>query len=571
MLHKEIGNYGLFLHAHLPYVLHHGRWPQGSEWLCEAAAETYLPLLEMFDELIQEGFHPKITMDISPVLAEQLSASSFKNEMSGFLNSRIQTAQKNQLTFLKEKNEPFHYLAQRWEEHYKRLLQQFSDRFNRDLIAAFRKLQDQGFLEIITCAATHGYLPLLSQDTSIQAQIKIAIKTHIRHFHQPPAGIWLPECGYRPGKAWIPPVETNSKKSGFFRKGIEDILRDNQIKYFIYHATDAASNSQSTFSSYNLAAFDSDYSNPEFNDQLLFSPYEPVQVTAPDSQNSGVAAFMRDAATSLQVWSATTGYPGDEWYLEFHRKHFDGGLRYWRITGRNPEFDQKEIYEPGKAAGRYEEQANHFLACIKSRLGTYYEQKGQPGFLLTPFDAELFGHWWFEGPSFLKSLLKKVEFDPDIQLQTCSENLANAAALPSMILKEGSWGDGGGHKTWLNPDTAWLWEKLYAAEDHLHSFFNRIDYRQNSKLEELLKQAVRELLLLQSSDWPFLISTGTGKAYAEQRFLGHFEAFMAILAYADKYQQNGDLAYHEWLNFHHYQLTDMIFSDLELEWINNQQ
>lgn len=571
MAHKVIGKYGLFLHAHLPYVLHHGRWPQGSEWLCEAAADTYLPLLIILDELIQEGCHPKITMDISPVLAEQLSSSTFQNEMSGYLNARIQTAQNNQHSFSKQNNAKLLYLAQRWEEHYKNIRQQFIDRFNRDLISAFRRFQDQGCLEIITCAATHGYLPLLSQDLSIQAQIKIAIRTHIRHFHHPPAGIWLPECGYRPGSFWIPPTEIDSKKTGHFRKGLEKFLSENQIRYFIYHTAEAGPDAYSrTFS---IPWTSSEIKNFKLkpNEELKFLYYQPFQVLADDIHHSEVIVFMRDPETSLQVWSATTGYPGDEWFLEFHRKHFDGGLRYWRITGKNLKFDQKEIYEPEIATGRYEDQANHFLMLIKSRLNTYYQQTGQSGFLLTPFDAELFGHWWFEGPYFLKSLFKKIEFDADIQLQTCTENLSETTSRPSIILKEGSWGEGGNHKTWLNNTTTRLWHKVYDAEERLKTFLNQPDLKQNSKLEEILKQAIRELLLMQSSDWFFLISTGTGKVYAERRFLEHFKAFHTIMDFADKYQQDEELAYHEWLIFHHYQLNDIIFPDINLEWIKSKQ
>ncbi len=563
MAHKVIGNYGLFLHAHLPYLLNHGRWPQGSEWLGEAAAETYLPLLNILDELIQEGFHPKITMDISPVLAEQLSAPSFHREMQGYLHSRIQIAQQNQNTFIKDKNDQLFYLAQRWEAYYQQLMVQFSDDLQCDLIAAFRRLQEQGCLEIITSAATHGYLPLLRYDASIHAQIKTAVKTHIRHFHQPPAGIWLPECGYRPGNFWNPPEEIDPGNPGYFRKGLEEFLAENQLKYFIYHAANADTfNYHSPYSNIESAVAKSKY-----QENLRLSPYQSYQVLRADAKNSGVTAFIRDSATSLQVWSETTGYPGDEWFLEFHRQHFAGGLRYWRITGSDLELDNKKIYEPDKAAGRYEEQAGHFLDVIKSRLGPFYQQQGQPGFLLTPFDAELFGHWWFEGPYFLKSLLKKIELDPELQLQTCSENLAKTPAHPTTILDEGSWGDGGMHKTWLNFQTHGLWQKLYAAEERLQSFLKEMKDGQNSPLEEILKQVLRELLLLQSSDWPFLISTGTGTEYAKRRFLAHLEAFNRLLDLADKYQRCGELAYYEWLIFHNYQLLDMIFPDIELEWI----
>ena len=95
------GHFAFVLHSHLPYVLSHGRWPHGTDWLNEAAAETYLPILRILEELITEGYQPKLTIGFSPVLCEQLSDNSFKEEFVGYLNQKIKAAQHDSEEFYK--------------------------------------------------------------------------------------------------------------------------------------------------------------------------------------------------------------------------------------------------------------------------------------------------------------------------------------------------------------------------------------------------------------------------------------------------------------------------------------
>ncbi|MCK4585560.1 hypothetical protein KAU13_09115, partial [candidate division WOR-3 bacterium] len=216
------GYFQLVLHAHLPYVINHGRWPHGLDWLNEATAEVYLPFIEVFNRLAKEGIDGHITIDITPVLAEQLENDFFKDDFVKYLKERIESAELEKVQFLREGFKRKETIASLWIDFYKKRLQQFLE-LKKDIIGAFRELQDKGVIEIITAAATHGYLPLLGSDRNVQAQIRAAVKNYEKHFGKRPDGIWLPECAYRPAYKWKPPV---GKSRAIKRKGVEEILEE---------------------------------------------------------------------------------------------------------------------------------------------------------------------------------------------------------------------------------------------------------------------------------------------------------------------------------------------------------
>ncbi|MEE9591546.1 MAG: hypothetical protein V3W26_03445, partial [Thermodesulfobacteriota bacterium] len=228
----KIGSFALVLHSHIPYVLSHGTWPHGMDWLNEAAAETYIPILNVFHRLIEEGISPKVTVGLTPVLSEMLANDSFKEGFRSYLDYRIDSAEKDMAEFEKIGNKHMATLARMWKEFYYLVLLDFVETYEENIIKAYADLQNAGHIEIITSGATHGYLPLLSRDVSIQAQIKQAVSTHKKHFGRKPKGIWLPECAYRPAYKWRPPVDTGEKREPYFRKGIEEFLVDNEIDYF---------------------------------------------------------------------------------------------------------------------------------------------------------------------------------------------------------------------------------------------------------------------------------------------------------------------------------------------------
>ncbi|HWP35651.1 MAG TPA: 1,4-alpha-glucan branching protein domain-containing protein [Thermodesulfobacteriota bacterium] len=570
----RVGSLAFVLHAHLPYVLAHGRWPHGTDWLNEAAAETYLPLLRALDRLLAEGLQPRLTIGITPVLSEMLADRGFAAEFEGYLAQKIEAAEADQREFARVGDAAMQRLAERWEGWYRGIRDEFVGRYGRDLVGAFRRLQDAGAIEILTSAATHGYLPLLGEDTSVQAQIKQGVATYRRHFGRPPRGAWLPECAYRPRYRWQNPVEEDAPPR--LRKGIDEFLAENGIEYFVIDShllkggraigiyIDRFEALKRLWEQYVRERGEA------LRPEAPRSPYDLFLVASkPDMRP--VAVFTRDPRTALQVWSGQHGYPGDGCYLDFHKKRFPGGLRYWRVTDAKADLADKQPYDPEAAAGRIAPQADHFHGLVKATLGEHRAAAGRPGVLTAPFDAELFGHWWFEGPEWLAAVLRRVAADPELELTTAGAALEAHRPEEVIALPEGSWGEGGHHWIWLNPDTVWTWRHVYRAERELPALLAEAGVERLARdraLSRVLRQAARELLLLEASDWQFLISTFSARDYAELRVARHDEDFRRLAAIARRLlgAGPGGLAPEEEAFVAAVEGRDRLFPDLDLAW-----
>jgi 1,4-alpha-glucan branching enzyme len=487
-------------------VLAHGRSPHGTDWLSEAAAETYLPLLDVCHRLIAEGVSPKITIGLTPVLVEQLRDPSFQDELSGYLRSKRDLAVANQEEFRRDGNYHMAYLARYWEDWYGKRLREFEDAYERDIVGAFARLQDAGHVEIITSSATHGYSALLSQDTSLQAQVKQGVAAYKRNFGRQPRGYWLPECSYRPRYRWAPPSTVPEvSHEPYLRKGVEEFLSENGIDYFFVdshllkggHALGVYGDKFSALKEL-YKQFETEHKETEYRP---YTPYRAYEVHSPgDPDGRAVAVFGRDEMTGIQVWSGEHGYPGDEWYLEFHKKHVTPGakslgLRYWRISQNKADLGAKGLYEPHRAEERIRDHAGHFVPLVKQVLR---DQDDPQSVLCAVYDTELYGHWWFEGPEFLYHVLKGLAADPEIALQTAGEYLDTHPAIHTVNVPEGSWGEGGFHYIWLNAETAWSWKLVYEVENEISELARQ--YGDNSLVAPILKQAAREALLLMASD-----------------------------------------------------------------------
>jgi 1,4-alpha-glucan branching enzyme len=518
-----LGRLCLVLHGHLPYVLHHGVWPHGESWLYEGAAETYLPLLDLLDELATKQVRAGITLGLTPVLLEQLAHEQFKTGLVRYLNERMQLARHDAREFDALGQPGFSSLARRWEKWYADRLSHF-ERIRRDLPAAFADHFRAGRIEILTSAATHAYLPLLAEDSSLAAQIEIGNATSEKHLGRKPAGIWLPECAYRPAvNQWQPPVLFDQPR---FRPGIELFLARNNLTHFFI-------DNHLIAQALPLAITDSTGTRPT-SEALLFwdnrrgwgSPLDPVGVASEATTNPPrVFAFSRHPRVSEQVWSAVTGYPGADAYLEFHRKHGDHGLRYHRVTSHHTALMEKQPYDPAAVAGKSYEQARHFCTVLREVLSDYTKQTGRVGTITASFDAELFGHWWFEGIQFLRDVLLTLAFDQTVQVVTTEKVLAESAPDKVVRLPEGSWGEGGGHDVWLNDRTQWMWETEYRAESRFKQLLAGLPWQKKPKVQAMLQKTARELLLLQSSDWPFAIYSAAAADYGINRFSLHSARF----------------------------------------------
>src|SRR2546421_6341442 len=191
----------LVLHSHLPYVLNHGRWPHGSDWLCEAALETYLPPRSRLSSLAQDGIPAPVTLGITPVLANQLASTEFAVELERFIEHRLELAREAASSVVETGDGELVPLVKFWEAHLGKLRELFRS-LDRDLVGAFRGLEERGAIELITSAATHGFLPLLARDESIRLQLSTGRAEHRRLFGSPPRGCWPPGCAYRPRRRW---------------------------------------------------------------------------------------------------------------------------------------------------------------------------------------------------------------------------------------------------------------------------------------------------------------------------------------------------------------------------------
>lgn len=521
----------LVLHAHLPFVRH----PEydnflEERWLYEAITETYIPLIQAFDRLVKDNVYFRLTMTLSPPLISMLTDPLLQERYVRHLSSLIELADKEEgRTY----GSPFHEAALMYKKRLREAMFIFCDRYHRNIVSAFKEFQDKGRLEIITCAATHGYLPLMMlQPEAVRAQIKTAVDLHTRRLGQPPRGIWLPECAYAPG--------------------IDEILKENGIKFFF---TDSHG--------------------------VLYASHRPrFGLYAPIYCPTGVAAFARDIESSKQVWSTWEGYPGDYNYREFYRDigydldydyikpyiHPDGirvhtGLKYYKITGK-VDLSQKEPYNPGAAEEKAAEHAGNFMFNRQHQIRYLSRFMDRPPIIVAPYDAELFGHWWFEGPLWLEYLIRKIAFDQDeIELITPSQYLERYPCNQVAVPCASSWGNKGYHEVWLCSANDWIYRHLHMAASLMVDMANRYPAAE-SLLKRALNQAARELMLAQSSDWAFIMSTGTMVEYAVKRTKIHLDNFLRLHK-----QITGNRIDEGWLKELEYR--NNIFPDIDYSWYRN--
>jgi 1,4-alpha-glucan branching enzyme len=452
----------IVLHSHLPYVRHpeHENFLE-EDWLYEAITETYIPLIQVFEGLLNDRVNFRITMSLTPTLISMLQDGLLQERYLRHINRLIELAHKE---VDRTRWQPeFQHLANTYLAHFYEARNIFQ-RYNRDLVGAFKAFQDAGNLEIITCGATHGYFPLMEVTRpSIRAQVKVALSHYEKTFGRRPMGIWLPECGYHPG--------------------YDEILKESGIKYFF---TDS-------------------------HGVLHGSPRSKYGVFAPVYCKSGVACFGRDLESSKQVWSSIEGYPGDYNYREFYRDigfdleydyikpyiHPDGvrintGIKYYRITGPG---NHKEPYMPQWARERAAEHAGNFLFNRQKQVEYLFDFLDKKPILVSPYDAELYGHWWYEGPMWLDFLIRKIVLDQDtIRMITPSEYLVenprNQVITPSMS----SWGWKGYNEMWLQGSNDWIYRHLHAASERMTELAGSFS-NADGLLGRALNQALRELLL----------------------------------------------------------------------------
>ena len=498
MKNNPKGYVSFVLHAHLPFVHH----PESEDyleeqWLFEAISETYIPLLLNFGKLESEHVDFRITMSMTPPLLNMLDNTLLQERYIKYLQSHIELAKKE--VTRNQDNESLKHLAQYYVDRYSNDLHVFKDVYKCNIISGFKHFQDIGVLEIITCGATHGYFPILYvNEKTVRAQIAVGVKCYEKYFGRKPRGIWLPECGYVPEA--------------------DKYLREFGIQYVITETHGIL------------------YANPT----PIYGTLAPI--VSPD----GIVAFGRDLESSRQVWSSINGYPGDFNYREWYRDiGYDApydyikpyiacngarvptGIKYYRITGKNCE---KDYYNLQWAQDSINKQAGHFFDSREKQITEAANFTQNPPIVLCPYDAELYGHWWYEGPDWLYTLFKKIYYDKcDFDLITPSEYIDKYPQMQLCTPCRSSWGANGYSEVWLNQSNDYVHRHLHVAGDKMVELANLFpDEPKDSLKRDALNQCARELLLAQSSDWLFIITNGTMVDYAKKRIKDHIGRFSKL-------------------------------------------
>jgi 1,4-alpha-glucan branching enzyme len=559
---EPVGALCIVLHGHLPYVLNHGVYPHGEHWLYEAAAETYLPILDVVGAAALHKARPALTIGLTPILLEQLAHPRFKEGFAEYLKERIERAHRDKKEFEAKNELHFAYLAQRWADWYGHQLEHF-ERIDRDIPAEFAQRFKEGHIQILTSNATHAYMPLLLNDEMLKAQMAAGVSTSKRILGIQPRGMWLPECAYRPTwEHWMPSVLYDNPRR---RVGVEHFIAQAGVTHFFVD-THLVEGGQP------VGTFD----NAEFrvvSDAQLHwdtrrgwkSVMEPVGVVS-HPEVPKVFAFARHPKVSEQVWSGSIGYPGDGVYMEFHRKYGENGLRYHKVTSTKTPLSDKDPYYPDDIPGKLYEHAQHFCNVVRGVLHDYRNQTGRKGVVVAPFDAELFGHWWFEGPLFLRDVILTLANDPSITLLTAEEALYRRPADKVMRLPEGSWGANGNHSVWMNDRVRWMWEIEYRAEGRLLHLLYQLPWRTNQAVKEMLLRAARELLLLQASDWPFVVYTNGAVDYGIERLSLHATRFDRACYIAENVAAGKPLTELEKIQIAELDAHDSVFKEIDLNW-----
>lgn len=481
---RASGQLALVLHAHLPYVRHPEQPRQLEEhWLFEAINDSYLPLYRVLRDAVARGSRFRLTLSLSPTLLAMLADPLLKARYRGYLDRLLALCGRE----CARGDAPRRELARHYRERLTGLRALYEEELGADLIGAFAALQRAGLLELMTTAATHGYLPLLrSEPAAVRAQLRVARHAFQEALGVAPAGLWLPECG------WF--------------EGLEDAV---QTAGFGWCVLDAHGLERG-------------------------HPTPPAGVHAP-LDAGGVAVFGRDPVSAREVWSREAGYPGHPDYREYHRDlglepgageslgdflppgvaAAPTGLKYHRVTGPGL---PKAPYDPVAAATRARLDAATFIARRRRHLAAV-APLGRPPILVAPYDAELFGHWWYEGPEFLAGVIAETDAAPDLEAVTLGDHLGEWGTAGGIQPAASSWGEHGYNGAWLRPETGWVWVELHRAAGAMGALLRAegIPGEADPLRQRALRQAARSLLLAQSSDWTFHLGRGGAGPYAERR------------------------------------------------------
>ncbi len=438
------GDLAIVLHSHMPYVEGFGTYPFGEEWLFDAVIRSYLPVLEVAD---------RVTMTVTPVLADQLEDAGFRERLRAFLvRYRLGSAELD----AEEVDDDCRPAALAAADRWRRALAQL-DAAGGEPLSLFQDAAREGRVALAASAATHAVLPLIATRRGVRLQLDAGLRSHRRRFGWN-GGFWLPECAYAPG--------------------LEADLADAGVEWFCVDQSRHA---------------------------------DPLDALAPVATHAGPVAFPIDWEAIEWLWS-WEGYPSDPAHAQFAGRSLRG-TQIWRVGG-GP-------YDAEAAAAVARRQAGEFLSAAAERLSGYRAERGRRGLMVFAIDTELLGHWWSEGPEWLRAVIDGAE-DAGVHLVTLPEALA-AHEPVERTLRPSTWGEEKDMRTWDSPLVEELAWAARSAELRLTAALRR-----GLRGPQALR-ATRELLAIQSSDWAFLDGQRKTGDYPFLRALGHSESMLEVI------------------------------------------
>lgn len=506
------------LHGHLPWVRRHGTYPCGEEWLFQAASESLLPLLGVLERLARDGHRDVLTLGLTPVLAEQLADPYLLGELHGWLGRRLLDLQ---ATVSRSPAWDRAHLGEAWRHHWQRqsslLAQVEGGLLASGLVEPFAALARAGVVELLGGPATHPYLPLLADATTIRGQIADGLATTQRLAGLRPRGVWTPECAYRPAGTVADPAREPFEvapdgtpvlhRGGDVLPGLEAFWAEAGVDHLVLDAPTLARA---------VGAPARDWSQ---TGGAIEGPGGPLDVLDGPVWvgDTDVAVFGRNLAVSYAVWNPHGGYPTDPWYRDFYAIDAEGGFKSWRVGDR--ESPAKPPYVPAAGRARAQQHAREFVALL------HRQAAGRPAdsVVVAAYDLELLGHWWYEGPHWLEAVLRLLFDDPGLQPSTLEAALEASPPQRRLHLPESSWGRGKGHAAWVCPETRCYWRALQEAQARFPGL----------PPGPVRDAAWRQLCLAAASDWPFEIAKGGAAGYAADRAAGHLADVHALCDGAD--------------------------------------
>ena len=503
---EPVGTFCLVLHSHLPWLARHGAWPVGEEWLYQAWADSYLPVLRLLRRLADEGRRDVLTLGVTPVLAAQLDDPYCLRGMHDWLGGWRVRAHGAAVAAGHGRDPDLAALAAAEHRRSGAALADFETSWRHGGSAVLRPLVDSGVVELLGGPATHPFQPLLEpavQDFALRA----GLADTARRLGSRPAGIWAPECGYAPGM-----------EQGYAAAGVRRFLVD----------------------------------GPALRGDTAFAR------TVGDSD---VVCVGRDLPVTYRVWSPRSGYPGHRDYRDFHTYDHPSGLKPARVTGRGVAPADKKPYDPDRAAAAVRAHAADFVAVVRDRLTAQAAEHGRPALVVAAYDTELFGHWWFEGPAWLEAVLRGLP-EAGVRVSTPRGALEHGLLGGPVELPASSWGSGKDWRVWDGEGVADLVELGRDVQRRLLDAVGGPGPGPGLARDRARDGLARQALLALSSDWAFMVSKDSAADYARARARCHAERVTRLadlLAHGATTQADETAA--------GYDRQDGLFGHLDARWL----